>query len=241
MNAVDLFLWVVVPYVALTVFLVGHIWRYRTDQFGWTSRSSQLQERKLLKFGGPLFHYGAFAAIAGHVIGILLPETWTREVGISERVYHDFSAWAGTAAIVLLGAGLLILLYRRFTNRRIRAVTTPVDVAVYVLLVVIIGLGAMETVGFNLIGSGYNYRETVALWFRGIFTAHPDVTLMTTAPFIYQIHVLLAWLLLMLWPFSRLVHAWSYPIWYLWRPYVLYRRRFPARATRQASRRPARV
>ena len=70
-SAWQVFVWVAVPYLALGIFVVGHIWRWRYDQFGWTSRSTQLQERRLLKWGSPLFHYGTFAAIAGHVIGIL--------------------------------------------------------------------------------------------------------------------------------------------------------------------------
>ncbi len=76
-TAAQLFLWVALPYLALGVFIVGHVWRWRYDQFGWTSRSTQLQERRLLKWGSPLFHYGTFAAIGGHVIGILIPERWT--------------------------------------------------------------------------------------------------------------------------------------------------------------------
>ena len=70
------------PYLALGIFVVGHIWRWRYDQFGWTSRSTQLQERRLLKWGAPLFHYGTFAAIGGHVLGVLIPAAWTRAVGI---------------------------------------------------------------------------------------------------------------------------------------------------------------
>ena len=75
MSTSDIFLWIVIPYVAITIFIVGHIWRYRRDQFGWTSRSNQLLERRLLKWGSPLFHYGALAAIGGHMLGILIPET----------------------------------------------------------------------------------------------------------------------------------------------------------------------
>ncbi len=74
MSSWDLWWWVILPYLALATFVVGHVWRWRYDQFGWTSRSTQLQERRLLKWGGgPLFHYGTFAAIAGHVLGILVP------------------------------------------------------------------------------------------------------------------------------------------------------------------------
>ena len=101
----QLFWWVGLPYLALGVFVIGHAWRWRYDQFGWTSRSTQLQERRLLKWGSPVFHYGTFAAIAGHVIGILIPASVTRAVGIPESVYHWFSAIAGTVAAVTAGSG----------------------------------------------------------------------------------------------------------------------------------------
>ena len=72
-SAWQIFVWVALPYLALGIFVVGHVWRWRYDQFGWTSRSTQLQERRLLRWGSPIFHYGTFAAIAGHVIGVLIP------------------------------------------------------------------------------------------------------------------------------------------------------------------------
>jgi respiratory nitrate reductase gamma subunit len=83
-TGAEVFWWVVLPYLALGVFAVGHVWRWRYDQFGWTSRSTQLQERRMLKWGSPLFHYGTFAAIGGHVIGVLIPERWTKAVGIPD-------------------------------------------------------------------------------------------------------------------------------------------------------------
>ena len=82
------------PSLALGIFAVGHIWRWSYDQFGWTSRSTQLQEWRLLKWGSPLFHYGTFAAIGGHVIGVLIPQSRTRAIGIPENVYRWFSAGA---------------------------------------------------------------------------------------------------------------------------------------------------
>jgi nitrate reductase gamma subunit len=67
-------LFVVVPYVCLTVFVVGHLWRYRYDKFGWTTRSSQLYENRLLRIGSPLFHFGMLGVVGGHVIGLLVPQ-----------------------------------------------------------------------------------------------------------------------------------------------------------------------
>lgn len=224
-SAAELFWWVGLPYLALGVFVVGHIWRWRYDQFGWTSRSTQLQERRLLKWGGPIFHYGTFAAIAGHVLGILIPEAATKAVGIPENVYHWFSAVAGTVAAILVIAGVVVLAGRRLLVPRVRATTATVDYVALILLLIIILTGIAPTIGVNLFGPGYDYRTTVGVWFRGLFIGQPDVHAISTAPLIYQIHATAAWVIWGVWPFSRLVHAWSYPLWYLWRPYIVYRSR----------------
>jgi nitrate reductase gamma subunit len=232
MSRGDVALWVVLPYVSLTIFVVGHIWRYRHDQFGWTSRSTQLLEDRLLRWGNPLFHYGAFAAIAGHVLGILVPAGLTERVGISENTYHLISVSAGTAAWAAVIAGLLILAYRRLMRPRVRTSTTRVDVLAFALLFVVIALGIWETFGISLIQGGYDYRTSVAVWFRGIFTFDPHTELMTAAPLVFQLHAIAAWFLFALWPFSRLVHAWSIPLTFFGRAQILYRSAAPATRSR---------
>lgn len=221
--------WAVVPYVAIAIFVVGHIWRYRYDQFGWTSRSTELQEKRWLKWGGPIFHYATFAAIGGHVIGILIPASWTKAIGISEPLYRWFSAAAGTVAVVGVVIGVAILAGRRIFVPRVRATTSPVDWFILVLLAIEIGFGMAMTTGVNLLGSGYNYRTTVSVWFRSLFAGDPNVAAVAHAPVLYQIHVSLAWLIIAAWPFTRLVHAWSAPVWYMWRPFVVYRSRKASR------------
>ena len=106
-----------------------------------------------------------------------------------------------------------------------RATTSPVDYVALILLLVVILTGIAPTMFVNLLGHGYDYRTTVAPWFRGLFTGSPDVHAIATAPVIYQVHATAAWLIWAVWPFSRLVHAWSSPLWYLWRPYIVYRSR----------------
>jgi nitrate reductase gamma subunit len=232
MTTPHILIWVVLPYVSIVLFVAGHVWRYRHDQFGWTSRSTQLLERRQLAWGSNLFHFGALAAIGGHAMGMLVPEQITSAVGISEYRYHLVSAYAGTAAGLVCGAGLIILVYRRLTVRRVWVTTSYIDVVVYLLLLMLIGLGISETTGVNLLGGAYDYRATVAVWFRGLFgfTLYP--ALMAKAPLLYQVHAATAWLLFALWPFSRLVHAWSIPFQYIGRPYILYRRRYArARST----------
>lgn len=229
MSTTDIFLWVVIPYVAITVFIVGHVWRYRRDQFGWTSLSTQLLESRLLKWGSPLFHYGAMAAIGGHVLGILIPASATAAVGVDEYAYHLISAIAGTVAGVVCIVGLAILIYRRATVRRVAVTTSWLDLATYTLLALIIGLGIGETLTHNAFGggpNGYDYRSSIAIWFRSLIIFDPSTRAITSAPLIYQIHATSAWLLYALWPFSRLVHVWSIPWQYIGRPYILYRRRY---------------
>ena len=225
----NLFWWVILPYLALATFVIGHIWRYRYDQFGWTSRSTELQEKKLLKWGGPLFHYGTFAAIGGHILGILVPESFTKSIGIPEHVYRQFSAWAGTIAAVLIMIGIAFLAGRRLFVTRVRATTSPVDWVALILLAIVIGLGIGETMGVGLLGNHYDYRQSVSLWFRGLFSGNPDVNAIVKAPWLFQVHAVAAWAVLAVWPFSRLVHAWSAPVWYMWRPFIVYRSRVATR------------
>lgn len=222
--------WIGVPYACLTVFAVGHVWRFRSGKLTWTTRSTQLLERRLLRIGSPLFHLGLLAVIGGHVLGILVPEEATAAVGVSESVYHAVSVAAGTSAGLAMTLGFAILLYRRTRIPRVRRTTTTADRATYLLLGVVILSGMWATIGVNLLGGGYDYRETVGPWFRGLFLLDPDPALMSGAPLVYQLHALAAMALYALWPFSRLVHAWSAPVAYLRRSPILYRRRAPAPA-----------
>jgi nitrate reductase gamma subunit len=222
-------IWVVLPYACLAVFVAGHVWRWRHDQFGWTTHTSQLLESRLLRLGSPLFHLGAFGVIGGHAMGLLIPSSLTERIGISEEAYHLVSVTAGTITGVMLVAGLALLIARRFVNGRVRRRTTTMDKILYAFLAAMVVLGMTATVGKNLLGGGYDYRETIAVWFRGIFWFRPHTELMTGAPLVYRLHAIGGFLFLALWPFTRLVHVWSAPLAYLWRPYVLYRaRRGPA-------------
>jgi nitrate reductase gamma subunit len=235
-SRVDLALWVVLPYVCATVFVAGHVWRHRRDQFTWTTRSTQILEARLLRPGSILFHVGMLAVLGGHLLGILVPKSLTERLGVSEDLYHAVSVTMGTVAGVAMVAGFAILMVRRARIPRVRATTSRVDVATYVLLGAVMALGMFETVGRNLLGGGYDYRETVAPWFRGLASFQPHAELIAGAPLVYRAHALAAFLLLALWPFSRLVHAWSIPVDYLRRSHILYRRRGTAPSHRPAGR-----
>jgi nitrate reductase gamma subunit len=77
----ETFLWGVFPYIVALVFVGGLVWRYRYDQFGWTTRSSQLYESRLLKFASPLFHFALLAVFLGHVVGLIIPKALTDWIG----------------------------------------------------------------------------------------------------------------------------------------------------------------
>ncbi|MBP2478974.1 nitrate reductase gamma subunit [Crossiella equi] len=225
MNAIDLLLWGVLPYLAILSLVGGTIWRYRHDRFGWTTRSSQLHESRLLRVGSPMFHFGLLFVAGGHVMGLLVPKSVTEFLGVAEQEYHLVSLTAGTLTGALTLGGLAILLYRRLTTPGVRRATTGNDGLVYLLLGGAIVLGMCATVLTNGLGGGYDYRETISPWLRGILTLRPDPALMVDVPISFQLHVVTALLLFTLWPFSRLVHAFSAPVAYLARPYVVYRSR----------------
>jgi nitrate reductase gamma subunit len=227
-SRLDFFFWVALPYLCLATFVVGHIWRYRRDQYGWTARSTQLLERPLLLVGSTLFHFGLLFAIGGHVLGILVPRSWTGAVGVSDTVYHWFAVVAGTISGVAIVTGLAVLLYRRARIGSVRVTTTRSDLALYPVLVATIVFGLLAT-SWGSAADRYAYRETVSPWFRGIIALDPHATLMIGAPFVFQAHAVTAWLLFAIWPFTRLVHVWSVPLAYVGRAPVLYRsRRAPA-------------
>jgi len=221
MTTPDTLLWVVLPYVCLAVFIVGHLWRYKYDKFGWTTRSSQLYESRLLRWGSPLFHFGILVVFLGHVMGLGIPESWTEAVGISEGLYHLMAISLGVVAGFCTLVGLVILIYRRRTTGPVFSATTRMDKAMYLMLSLVIGLGLWNTA--SGVAGAYNYRQGVSVWFRGIFTFSLHSELMANAPLSFQLHGIAAVALFALWPFTRLVHVFSAPVGYLFRPYVVYR------------------
>ena len=231
----NVLLWVVFPYVCLTIFVVGHFWRYRYDKFGWTTRSSQLYEDRLLRIGSPMFHFGILAVFLGHVMGLGVPKSWTEAVGISEGVYHFLAVAVGAVAGFCTLVGMAILIYRRRTVGPVFSATTVMDKVMYAFLAAVILLGLWNTVVANLFDH-YDYRESVSIWFRGIFFLDPQPDLMAEAPLGFQLHALVAMSLFALWPFTRLVHVFSAPLGYLTRPYIVYR----SREARLGTRRPRR-
>lgn len=218
--------WVALPYACLVLLVAGTAWRWRTDQFGWTSRSSQWQESRLLRLASPVFHLGFLMVIGGHLVGLMVPRSWTEAVGVSQHVYHLGATYLGTLAAVLTILGLVGLIYRRVVVRSVRLATTRNDVVMYCFLIVPVLLGTFATVTNQLMDThGYDYRETISPWLRSVLVLQPRPALMAEVPLSFKLHVVAGLLLLAVWPFTRLVHAVSAPVGYTTRPYVVYRSR----------------
>ena len=237
MNPLDILLWVAFPYAAAVVFIVGHLLRYRFDQFGWTSRSSQTYENKWLRWGSPMFHYGILMVFGGHIVGLFIPKPWLEFFGVTEHIYHLGATWLGSVAAALTIAGLAILLIRRRLVARVKLVTTVMDKVMYLFLAGTIAFGTTATVLYQVLGPGYDYRGSISPWIRSLYGFQPDPSLMSDVPFFFQLHVLCATSLFLLWPFTRLVHVFSAPLGYFVRPYIVYRSR---KGTRGAGARNAR-
>lgn len=192
MKHLHIALWGVLPYLVLTVLVAGTAWRYRYDRFGFTTRSSQLHEHRLLSVGGPLFHYGVLFVAAGHAIGLLVPESLTERVHVHEWPYHANALIVGGTAGLATLAGLAILLYRWLRVPAVRATTSRSDRAVYPLLacVLLAGLTATATTPRP---DSYDYRLGVSVWFRSLLVLDPNVPAMSGAPFAISCTPCSAW------------------------------------------------
>jgi nitrate reductase gamma subunit len=217
-------LWVALPYAAAVSLVAGTVWRHRYDRFGWTTRSSQLYESRLLRLGSPVFHYGILFVFVGHLMGLFVPSAWTDAVGLDRDAYHWLSLVGGTIAGAAALAGIALLVWRRRTTGPVFLATTRNDKAMYVILVGAIVLGMTAKLSDTSAG-GFDYRATIGPWLRSCFWFEPRWRLMTGVPVLYQVHVVAGLLLIAAVPWTRLVHILSAPVGYLFRPYLVYRSR----------------
>jgi len=224
-NKVELFLWGVLPYIIVTYVIVAVIWRYLKYPYSWTSKSSEMLEKRYLKWGSFLFHYGILAVMCGHIAGLLVPIEVYQALGVSDELYHKFAIGGGVPAGVVSIIGVIILLYRRVMVARIRATSSAGDMIALIVLTVAMLSGFIATSINALSHSGFDYRTTINPWVRGMIVFQPEAELMADVPISFKIHILITFALYIVFPFTRLVHMLSMPISYLKRSYVLYRRR----------------
>src|SRR3990172_5680786 len=224
----ETFLFGVFPYLATVVMIVGLIWRYRTNQFSYSSVSSQFLENRQLFWGSVPWHYGIIIILLGHLVGILFPAGVKAFNGVPVRLY----ILEGTALALSLAllVGLVVLILRRGVSPNVRIVTSPMDVVLLIALLVQVATGILTAVLYRW-GSAW-YIQTATPYFGSLFTLSPNVSYIAALPLLTKIHALNAFVLVGLFPFTRLVHMLSVPIAYLWRPYQVvmwHRRQTPPR------------
>lgn len=225
MGVEDL-LWGVFPYVVLTIFIGGHIYRYQKDQFGWTTKSSEFLEKKRLRLGSNLFHFGIIFVFGGHVLGLIIPASLYETLGISESTYHMVALLFGIPAGVATLLGLVLLTHRRVNIKRIKTTTSKGDWMALILLLTVVITGLIATF-LNIDSAGFDYRTTIGPWLRGLFIFKVQPELMVNVPIWFKIHIYTTFALYVVWPFTRLVHVFSLPLRYLNRSYVIYKKRIP--------------
>ncbi|MDD2631780.1 MAG: respiratory nitrate reductase subunit gamma [Bacteroidales bacterium] len=209
----DYFFFIGLPYAALVVVIVGTLFRYLNFGFGVSSLSSQFLESRELYYGSRPFHWGIIFLFFGHLVAFLFPAEvllWN-SVPVRLLILEIAAFGFGIAALV----GLVILVIRRLKNKRIRVVTSKMDVVVYVVLAVQIITGLWIALFFRW-GSSW-FASTLTPYMRSIFLFNPDIAAVTNLPLFAKIHIVSAFTLIGLIPFTRFMHFLVYPFRYLWR------------------------
>jgi nitrate reductase gamma subunit len=217
------------PYLCLTVFLLGSLLRFDREQYTWRSGSSQLLRRRQLMWGSNLFHVGILAIFAGHVVGLLTPIWVFDAIGISHAVKQWMAILIGGIAGIACLIGIALLSHRRLFDARIRATSSFGDTAVLLLLFAQLLLG-LATIPISLGHLDGNEMVKFMNWAQGVLTLRLDSwRLVADAHWLFKLHLFLGMTIFLVFPFTRLVHVWSAPIWYLGRTgYQVVRTRRPA-------------
>lgn len=206
----------VFPYIALSVFIIGCIVRFDREQYSWRTGSSQLLRRKQLMWGSNLFHLGILFLFMGHFVGLLTPHSLYSHVITAEQK-QLVAIVAGSIAGIICLIGLVMLMHRRFLDPRIRRTSTFGDNMILIILFVQLVLG-LVTVPFSLSHGDASVMLRLSSWAQGIFTFQPGNALNVKGlDWPYQVHLLLGMLIFLIFPFTRLVHMLSVPVWYLTR------------------------
>lgn len=212
-NIINLLLYAVLPYVALFVFFLVTISRYRTRPFSYSSLSSQFLENHEHFFGLVSFHYGIMAVLLGHLAGLLIPRQILLWNSRPLRLY--VLELTGLVFALLTLVGVLAVLHRRFVVIKARIVTSPADWVVLALLLVQVVSGIYVAV-FRPWGSSW-YATSAAPYLRSLFFFRPDISYLATMPWPVKLHLTGAWVIVAAFPFTRLVHALVAPVPFLWR------------------------
>lgn len=230
MQYVEHFLFGIYPYIGLSVFLIGSLVRFERGQYTWRSGSSQMLRARQLRWGSNLFHIGILFLFFGHFVGLLTPH-WLYEHFITAGAKQMVAVVSGGTAGVICFIGLTMLLHRRLTDPRIRATSSPMDIAILLVLWLQLVLG-LVTLPFSVQHSDGGTMLALSEWAQRIVTFRGGAAeLVANVDWPFKLHLVLGITIFVLFPFSRLVHIWSVPVGYVFRSYQVVRRRSPARPT----------
>jgi nitrate reductase gamma subunit len=212
------------PYLALAVCLIGSWARFDKAAYTWRTGSSQLLSGKGMRLGSNAFHLGVLAILGGHLVGLLTPHS-VYSMFITAPQKQLLAMVAGGIFGIVCFVGLTILLLRRLFDPRIRATSAPRDILVLVLLYAQLLLG-MATIYESTGHMDGGQMILLGEWAQHIVTFRPGAAdFIASANWIYKAHVFLGVTLILIAPFTRLVHIWSIPVSYLRRPYQIVRKR----------------
>lgn len=205
------------PYVCLTVFVVGSILRFDREQYTWKAGSSQLLRRRQLMWGSNLFHVGVLVIFVGHLFGLLTPIWVFDAIGISHTAKQILAIVLGGIAGIAMLIGGLLLAHRRLLDPRIRANSSFADTGILLILIAQLLLGlASIPISMGHLDGGEMVR--FMSWAQGILLLRPDAWMLVAGAHpVFQAHLFLGMTIFLLFPFTRLVHVWSAPVWYLGR------------------------
>jgi len=215
------------PYLCLTVFLFGSLFRFDREQYTWRSGSSQLLRRRQLRWGSNLFHVGILVIFAGHFVGLLTPIWVFDMLGVSHGFKQGLAITVGGLAGIACFVGITLLAHRRLFDPRIRVTSSFGDIAVLLLLWLQLTLG-LSTIFVSLNHMDGHEMVKFMNWAQGILTLQPSsAAYVADVSLVFKAHLLLGMTIFLIFPFTRLVHIWSAPIWYLGRRgYQVVRTRF---------------
>lgn len=216
-EAVNLFLYGILPYIVMTSAVLGTLQRYLFNRFSFSSLSSQFLESRKLFLGTILWHFGILVVLLGHLVAFLIPQTILAFNSAPLRLY----ILEGTALIFAFSAfiGLILLIERRLTQDRVRVVTSVMDYVILSLLLIQVATGIYIAI-FHRWGSSW-YVLTAVPYLRSLWTFQPQTQYVVDLPRAVQLHMITAFLIIGIFPFTRLVHMLAVPFGYLTRPYLL--------------------
>lgn len=231
MTSLDYFFFSAFPYVAMITFLVGTIYRYQQKGFKVTSLSAQFLEGKQGFWGTVPFHFGILMVFLGHLVVFLFPQSvlaWNSDP--VRLIAHEGVGFTFAVALLI---GLVVLILRRLFHPRLRVVTTRMDLFIEFVLLAQVILGCWIALGYRWGTSWFAADLSPYLW--SILKLNPQPEAVIAMPLVIKAHIVGAFFILLIFPFTRLIHILVAPFHYLWRPYQVVIWNWDRHAIRKAS------